>query len=132
MKNSESNLRILPFLKWCPVFFALSLAILLITLWRAPVSVPYLTACAGFGLFSWLLISLGYSKNHLNLALTLCTVFVPAGLVVRYLSFSPHDENASSWSVLSQYGAVVLTVIFGLTWALRHRINESVPKRDAE
>jgi hypothetical protein len=84
------------------------------------------------GLLSWSLISLSYKKHRLNLALTLVIFLLPLGMIVRYLFFSSHEDNTSSWGVLLQYGAVVYTVIFGLTWVFRNRIQETVLKRDAE
>jgi len=87
-------------------------------------------ACGIVGLLSWFLISLGYKKHRLNLALTLVTCLLPLGMIVRYLFFS--SLEASSWGVLLQYGAVVYTVIFGLTWVFRNRIEEAVLKRDTE
>jgi hypothetical protein len=88
--------------------------------------------CGIVGLLSWFLISLGYKKHRLNLALTLVTFLLPLGMIVRYLFFSSLEDNASRWGVLLQYGAVVYTVIFGLTWVFRNRIEEVVLKRDAE
>ena len=130
MEDTNSSLRILPLLKWSPVGLAFSVALLLISLWRARISVAYLMACGIVGLLGWLIISFGYSKHRLNLALTLCVFLLPFGMIVRYFFFS--SDDASSWGVFSQYGAVVYTVIFGLAWAFRHRIKESVRKRDAE
>jgi multidrug transporter EmrE-like cation transporter len=130
MEDTDSNVRILPLLKWSPLCFAFAFAVLLISLWRERISVTYLIACGVVGLLGWLLISFGYSKHRLNLALTVCIFLLPLGMIVRYLFFSPLE--ASSWGVFSQYGAVVYAVIFGLTWAFRHRIKESLRKRDAE
>jgi multidrug transporter EmrE-like cation transporter len=130
MEHANSTLRILPLLKWSPVCFGFSVVVLLASLWRAPISIAYLMACGIVGLLGWLLISFGYSKHYLNLALTICMFLLPFGMIVRYLFFSP--LNASSWGVLSQYGAVVYTVLFGLIWVFRRRIRDSAAKRDAE
>jgi len=79
-----------------------------------------------------LLFNLGYKKHRLNLALTLVTFLLPLGMIVRYLFFSLLEDNASSWGVLLQYGAIVYTVILSLTWVFRNRIEEAVLRRYAE
>ena len=123
MEDVNSPLRIRGLLRWSPVCFAFSAGVLFISLWRGPTSVPYLMTCGAVGLLCWLLISFGYSKHRLNLALVVCIFLLPFGMIVRYLFFSP--LNATSWGVFSQYGAAVYTVLFGLIWVFGRRITHS-------
>ena len=123
---------LLSLIRWLPLGFAFCLAILLLSLWLGPISFAYLSACALFGIVAWIPIAMGYSKNHLNLGLTLGTGFLPLGVILHYFFFSPLEENGSSWSVFVQYGATVYTVICGLTLVFRSRVMETLAKRDAE
>jgi hypothetical protein len=69
MDITDSTQRMLAFFKWLPIGFAVSVAILVISLWRAPISIGYLLASAMIGILGWALISLGYSRKHLDVAL---------------------------------------------------------------
>ena len=129
---TDPTRRMLSLIRWLPVGFAFCVVILLLSLWLGPISIAYLTACALFGIVSWIPIAMGYWKNHLNVGVTLATIFLSLGVVLHYFFFSPFDQNGSSWSVFVQYGATVYTVICGLTLGFRSRVMETLAKRDAE
>jgi hypothetical protein len=124
MESTDSNRQLLNLLRWLPLPFAMCFGILVFSLWGRPISLGYLLACGLVGTFAWALISIGYAHNHLNAALTICTFLVPPGLWLAYGFFST-DEIASSWRVFIQYGAMVYTVVLGLTLAFRARVIRS-------
>ena len=131
MDSNDTNRRLLGLLRWLPLPFAVCLGILVLSLWRGPISLGYLLACGLIGTFGWVLISIGYTLNRVNVAVTICTVILPFGLWLAYGFFSV-DEIASSWRVFIQYGAMVYTVVLGLTLAFRSRVLRSLAKDDAE
>ena len=114
-------------LKHCPIMVGIFLMLLLFSLWRAPISIAFLVCSAGLGLVYGTLV-FGFFKNHLNLALTLTFLFVPAGqVIVPYFFFSD-----PTWKVLFQHGSLVSAVMFSLGWMLRRRIVASFSDSDAE
>jgi hypothetical protein len=128
MENRDSNRRLLNLLRWLPLPFAMCVAILLLSLRGGPISLIYLLACALLGAFGWALISIGYTRNHLNAALTICTLLLPLGLQLAYGFFS---VNEISWRVFIQYGAMVYTVLLGLTLVFRTRVMRTLASHDA-
>ncbi len=110
-----------------PIFLAVSLSALFVSLWFGPRSLAYISGAVIIGLIFSFLTFLCWrwqADRHLFWALFIVGIFVmtQGENIVRALAFPGVRIIDTSWLVLLQYLSAVMTVQFIILWAFRSPI----------
>jgi hypothetical protein len=108
-------------LNWSPMLLVPSLVGLVLSLWRGPVFMRYLIACAGLGLLFGTLVVLNYWKKRPTLSILGVLILIYGENLARSV-FIGDVADGLGWVVVSQYLSLLLLSVFGLSWLFRQKI----------
>ncbi|MEA2205245.1 MAG: hypothetical protein QOE77_2021 [Blastocatellia bacterium] len=127
MENHKSDRAMDIRFRWAPLFLALSLLGLIISLWIGPIYAKFLIASAVLGLFNSALSIFDVSKgrrSNSSLSILVSLIFMVGMFVIQDL-YLPHDDR--SWMVGVQFVSSILVLFFSLAWCFRERIFKPSP-----
>jgi hypothetical protein len=131
--TSNASTRKASFVDRSPLVFAVTLVVFLLSLWHAPISLPYLLLAAGLGVLLGCGFLFTYAKPYGDFMLAVCPLFlIIAQISARYMFFSSAEREAAPWSEALQFVGLAYVIIFGFAWLFRNRLVSSLPSGDVE
>jgi hypothetical protein len=130
MEARKLNQREITSLKWSPFLLGICLLWAAWSLWRGPLSAPYLLICVLVGLVYGASLAISYWKQLTPLWPLWCLVVLlaPQFFVQRLL----FERSGWGWVQFSQYFSIVFGLQFLIECAVRGRLTKSTSSHDVE